>query len=590
MPENLFFREPSTQNILLDILFVFCKLNGDVGYRQGMHELLAPVFWVVSSDAVDLSLETGAEDRDAVDDDLLRSTMNSKYIEHDAFTIFCIIMQTAKSFYEMASNPQSAATRASDNSPIVERSKRIHDVYLRRVDLELTEHLTTIDILPQIFVIRWIRLLFGREFPFDDVLSVWDTLFAEDPALNLMDLVCVAMLLRVRWQLLEADYSSALTLLLRYPVPTAPHGPTTLVEDALYLKKHLNSEGGVHLITKYTGRSPVQGSKARTGSSRRALHTPQGSHDRGRPVSPLRSPSQLLTDSSGIEAILQEAAKGAFKQGEKLGSSLRGALQGFQQGNNSPRRALENIRSTLNEGRLVVSSNENLSAKINALEDRNKELAKMLQDAMDDLSAQARIFEERKAEDDANALTLSIAKLHFVHVYLENSTLPLHPEAEENTQVLQQDEQPAHPTLGSDKAVIAESSQGLRARERSGSDQTTESPTRSKPVRRRPPTALATAAPEEKVGTQQSLFQRPRPALAESSFSWMLGDDRSKSNFVSASPLAPEQIRKPTAIRSKAGFLFGDKDDDKAAKDKPNEEQEDDEGFTMGTLKAAREG
>lgn len=47
---------------------------------------------------------------------------------------------------------------------------------------------------------RWIRLLFGREFPFDDVLSLWDSLFAEDPALELVDLVCVAMLLRIRWQ------------------------------------------------------------------------------------------------------------------------------------------------------------------------------------------------------------------------------------------------------------------------------------------------------------------------------------------------------------------------------------------------------
>jgi hypothetical protein len=47
---------------------------------------------------------------------------------------------------------------------------------------------------------RWIRLLFGREFPFEDVLGLWDVLFAEDPALELIDFICVAMLLRVRWQ------------------------------------------------------------------------------------------------------------------------------------------------------------------------------------------------------------------------------------------------------------------------------------------------------------------------------------------------------------------------------------------------------
>jgi len=32
------------------------------------------------------------------------------------------------------------------------------------------------------------------------VLLFWDSLFAEDPALDIVDLVCVAMLLRIRWE------------------------------------------------------------------------------------------------------------------------------------------------------------------------------------------------------------------------------------------------------------------------------------------------------------------------------------------------------------------------------------------------------
>lgn len=46
---------------------------------------------------------------------------------------------------------------------------------------------------------RWIRLLFGREFPLPELLEVWDSLFAEDPDLQLVDYICVAMLLRIRW-------------------------------------------------------------------------------------------------------------------------------------------------------------------------------------------------------------------------------------------------------------------------------------------------------------------------------------------------------------------------------------------------------
>jgi TBC1 domain family protein 5 len=41
-------------------------------------------------------------------------------------------------------------------------------------------------------------LLFGREFPFDEVLVLWDGLFAEDPNLTLVDWVCTAMLIFMR--------------------------------------------------------------------------------------------------------------------------------------------------------------------------------------------------------------------------------------------------------------------------------------------------------------------------------------------------------------------------------------------------------
>ena len=186
--------------MLLDILFIFCKLNRDIGYRQGMHEVLAPILWVISRDAIDPQSFANASRKEARSDELILACFDPRYIEHDAFTVFGIIMQTVKSFYEIGNHNHRTAAAPLSNSPIVERSKRIHEEYLRKVDPELTEHLTAIDVLPQIFLIRWIRLLFGREFPLDRVLSLWDVLFAEDPALKLIDLVCVSMLLRIRAQ------------------------------------------------------------------------------------------------------------------------------------------------------------------------------------------------------------------------------------------------------------------------------------------------------------------------------------------------------------------------------------------------------
>jgi TBC1 domain family protein 5 len=158
MPEEPYFRQPNTQRIMLDVLFVFCKINQDVGYRQGMHELLAPILWVVEQDALDprhsSDLRSGS-----VADLLIEQTLDLAYIEHDAFTLLSLIMRTAKSFYELGEPDQSSNTFSTRSgtpqqgaSPIVERSKRIHEVYLARLDSELAKHLTDIEVLPQIFL------------------------------------------------------------------------------------------------------------------------------------------------------------------------------------------------------------------------------------------------------------------------------------------------------------------------------------------------------------------------------------------------------------------------------------------------------
>ena len=191
--------------MLLDILFVYCKLNRDIGYRQGMHEVLAPILWVVSRDAIDPS---GLEKEETGLEELALSCLDYSYVEHDVFTLFGTVMRTVRTFYETGTGSEQATSGLLNNSPIVERSKRIHEHYLHQTDPELAEHLTAIEVLPQIFLIRWVRLIFGREFPFEDVLALWDVIFAEDPTLDLIDLVSVSMLLRIRWQRKHSAISS----------------------------------------------------------------------------------------------------------------------------------------------------------------------------------------------------------------------------------------------------------------------------------------------------------------------------------------------------------------------------------------------
>jgi TBC1 domain family member 5 len=143
MPENVYFRQPATQNMMLDILFVFCKMNPDIGYRQGMHEVLAPILWVVERDAIEASSEDAA-----TADQALTDMLDANYIEHDTFTLYSLVMSTAKSFYA-PTEPGSA----SKETPMLQRSSRIFDRYLPKADPDLSAHLVKLEIVPQIFLL-----------------------------------------------------------------------------------------------------------------------------------------------------------------------------------------------------------------------------------------------------------------------------------------------------------------------------------------------------------------------------------------------------------------------------------------------------
>jgi len=123
-----------------------------------MHELLAPILWIVEQDAIDYA-NTGDQASELETDTLMKQTLDPTHIEHDAFTLLSLIMRTAKSFYELGepdrrSNTPSngSGTPQPSTSPIVERSKRIHEVYLARLDPGLARHLSDIEVLPQIFL------------------------------------------------------------------------------------------------------------------------------------------------------------------------------------------------------------------------------------------------------------------------------------------------------------------------------------------------------------------------------------------------------------------------------------------------------
>ncbi|RPA89109.1 RabGAP/TBC [Choiromyces venosus 120613-1] len=550
MPENTYFRDPTIQNSLLNTLFIYCKLNADVSYRQGMHEIVAIILWVVACDAI--SLATGADEKEeskeeeggklVADENVMIECLDHRFIEHDTFSLFQVVMRSAKAWYELGEEaPSSVKGRGrSENrasSPIVEKSKYIHEYLLMAVDPELAEHLKALDVLPQVFLIRWIRLLFGREFPFEELLEVWDALFAEDPNLQLVDHICVAMLLRVRWQLMEADYSTALTLVLRYPSPTAPDLPATFVADAIYIRDNPTFAGGKHIVVKYSNRAPTP-----------PVQKPRAPK-LSRKNSPLTSPTRFL-QTGQLESIVQDVAKNMLSQGERWGvnravrdavGDIKKNVQGFQHSQQQQWAAQESAR----EAELVRRSRE-LSKKLKVDDHRRKKLEKLLRLSIEELERDDLSSEQKKA---------SLARLNHVRECLSDSTKsvdytpPAVPSSNIPIITSVPTTAPSSPVVKSPISRRASSPSAIPT-STSTISQPTKKPTSTPP----PPPAPAPPPKPQKVPTSPQgnfvktsfknnsdpdfLTHRPRASLAQSSFAWMLGDDpaaKTKTAFVSAS-------------------------------------------------------
>ncbi|KAB5589269.1 TBC1 domain containing protein [Ceratobasidium theobromae] len=240
-PDMDYFRAPSTQRMLADILFVYAKSHPTISYRQGMHELLAPVLWALDHDALDES-----------QDPQIAEFLSREHVSSDAWAIFSSIMLAAGPWYEW----QEPKTQTPWVPPINEICAKIGGEYLKACDPVLAARLSDLGIEPQMYGIRWLRLLFTREFPWRDALMLWDALFATDPSLQIVPWICVAMLIRIRNLLISADYTTALTYLLRYPpppsVPQSSEAPEPLLETHILVQQALSLRANPSVSTGST--------------------------------------------------------------------------------------------------------------------------------------------------------------------------------------------------------------------------------------------------------------------------------------------------------------------------------------------------
>ncbi|XP_057507672.1 TBC domain-containing protein C1952.17c-like [Actinidia eriantha] len=199
-PDMKFFSGESTlsrknREAMRNILLLFAKLNPEIRYVQGMNEVLAPIYYIFSTDT---------------------DEQNAANAEADSFSCFVRLLSDSVDHF----------CQQLDNSSvgILSTLSRLSEL-LKANDEELWRHLEfTTKVKPQFYAFRWITLLLTQEFDFQSVLRIWDTLLSNPFGIQEMLLrVCCAMLLCVKSRLLSGDFIANLNLLQHYPEINIEH-------------------------------------------------------------------------------------------------------------------------------------------------------------------------------------------------------------------------------------------------------------------------------------------------------------------------------------------------------------------------------
>ncbi|XP_069048384.1 TBC1 domain family member 15 isoform X1 [Lepisosteus oculatus] len=161
---NTFYEGPDNPGLILlhDILMTYCMYDFDLGYVQGMSDLLSPILYVMEN-------------------------------EVDAFWCFVSFMEQMHQNFE--EQMQGMKTQLIQLSTL-----------LRLLDITFWNYLESQDSGYLYFCFRWLLICFKREFSFQDVLRLWEVMWTGLPCQNFHLLVCCAILDSEKQKIMDEHY------------------------------------------------------------------------------------------------------------------------------------------------------------------------------------------------------------------------------------------------------------------------------------------------------------------------------------------------------------------------------------------------
>ncbi|KAK5884772.1 hypothetical protein CesoFtcFv8_018559 [Champsocephalus esox] len=161
---NTFFSGNDNPGLTLlnDVLMTYCMFNFDLGYVQGMSDLLSPLLFVTQN-------------------------------EVESFWCLTGFMELVHQNFE-------------ESQEAMKKQLLQLSILLKALDPELCDFLDSQDSGSLCFCFRWLLIWFKREFSFEDILTMWEVVWSRLPCDNFHLLIACSILQSQRGELIGSDH------------------------------------------------------------------------------------------------------------------------------------------------------------------------------------------------------------------------------------------------------------------------------------------------------------------------------------------------------------------------------------------------
>ncbi|KAL7718487.1 Rab-GAP TBC domain-containing protein [Entamoeba marina] len=211
------------RRLLHRILYLYAVNHMDIGYSQGMNELIAILFNVT---IIDYTRINGIlQEKNDSNSTFLQTLFDLSYLEHDVYILFEKLMDVVCEWYE----------NDSKNTPtIISKCNTIRTI-LEVKDSHTADNFKRLDIEPQLFLLRWVRILFCQMFTNSELYYIWDIIFAHSLSLSLVDHICVVLMALPRSKICNGDSLDAFNIFFNYP---SSHPISFIMNTAILSRMH----------------------------------------------------------------------------------------------------------------------------------------------------------------------------------------------------------------------------------------------------------------------------------------------------------------------------------------------------------------